>query len=79
MTRGGPGMAHRDDPRNSAGAREVEHSETRMPGALSLNQSYNAPNTFFAKLVAAPAGFCLRLASCLAIISNNPSSACSVT
>ena len=32
----GPGMAHRDDPRNSAGAREVERSETRMPGALSL-------------------------------------------
>src|SRR3990167_6520828 len=30
------GMAHRDDPRNSAGAREVERSETRMPGALSL-------------------------------------------
>jgi len=32
----GPGMAHRDDPRSSAGAREVERSETRMPGALSL-------------------------------------------
>ncbi|MDX1738927.1 MAG: hypothetical protein R3261_11865, partial [Alphaproteobacteria bacterium] len=32
----GPGMAHRDDPRNSTGAREVERSETRMPGALSL-------------------------------------------
>src|SRR3990167_548954 len=32
----GPGMALRDDPRNSAGAREVERSETRMPGALSL-------------------------------------------
>jgi len=31
-----PGMALRDDPRNSAGAREVERSETRMPGALSL-------------------------------------------
>jgi len=29
-------MAHRDDPRNSAGAREVERSETRMPGVLSL-------------------------------------------
>jgi hypothetical protein len=29
-------MAHRDDPRNSAGARGVERSETRMPGALSL-------------------------------------------
>ena len=32
----GPGMALRDDPRNSAGARGVERSETRMPGALSL-------------------------------------------
>jgi hypothetical protein len=32
----GPGMAHRDDPRNSTGARGVERSETRMPGALSL-------------------------------------------
>ena len=32
----GPGMAHRDDPRNSAGARGVERSETRMPSALSL-------------------------------------------
>ena len=32
----GPGMAHRDDPRSSAGAREVERSETRMSGALSL-------------------------------------------
>jgi len=29
-------MAHRDGPRNSAEAREVERSETRMPGALSL-------------------------------------------
>ncbi|MDP2748943.1 hypothetical protein [Pseudomonas sp.] len=29
-------MAHRDDPRNSAGAREVERSETRMSGVLSL-------------------------------------------
>jgi len=28
--------AHRDDARNSTGAREVERSETRMPGALSL-------------------------------------------
>ena len=32
----GPWMAHRDDPRSSAGARAVERSETRMPGALSL-------------------------------------------
>ncbi|MGQ7959016.1 hypothetical protein ACUTAF_15120 [Pseudomonas sp. SP16.1] len=32
----GPGMALRDDPRNSAGARGVSRSETRMPGALSL-------------------------------------------
>ncbi len=32
----GPGMALRDDPRNSTGARGVERSETRMPGALSL-------------------------------------------
>ncbi|TWC40106.1 hypothetical protein FBY03_10349 [Pseudomonas sp. SJZ079] len=32
----GPGMALRDDPRNSAGAREVWRSQTRMPGALSL-------------------------------------------
>ena len=32
----GPGMALRDDPRNSTGAREVERSETRMPGAFSL-------------------------------------------
>ena len=32
----GPGMAHRDDPWNSTGAREVERSETRMAGALSL-------------------------------------------
>jgi len=32
----GPGMAHRDDPRNSTVARGVERSETRMPGALSL-------------------------------------------
>ncbi len=32
----GPGMAHRDDPRSSAGAREVSRSETQMPGALSL-------------------------------------------
>jgi hypothetical protein len=32
----GPGMAHRDDPRNSTGARGVERSETRMPGVLSL-------------------------------------------
>src|SRR3989344_1961425 len=29
-------MAHRNDPRNSTGAREVERSETRMSGALSL-------------------------------------------
>lgn len=29
-------MALRDDPRNSTGARGVERSETRMPGALSL-------------------------------------------
>ena len=32
----GPGMALRDDPRSSTGAREVERSETRMSGALSL-------------------------------------------
>ena len=32
----GPWMAHRDDPRSSAGAREVWRSQTRMPGALSL-------------------------------------------
>lgn len=32
----GPGMALRDDPRNSAGARGVSRSETRMSGALSL-------------------------------------------
>ncbi len=32
----GPGMALRDDPRSSTGAREVSRSETRMPGALSL-------------------------------------------
>lgn len=32
----GPGMAHRDDPRSSAGPRGVERSETRMSGALSL-------------------------------------------
>ncbi len=32
----GPGMAHRDDPRNSTGAREVWRSQTRMPGVLSL-------------------------------------------
>ena len=32
----GPGMALRDDPRNSAGAREVWRSQTRMPGVLSL-------------------------------------------
>ena len=32
----GPGMALRDDPRNSAGTREVSRSETRMPGVLSL-------------------------------------------
>jgi len=29
-------MAHRDDPRNSAGAREVSRSETRMLAAFSL-------------------------------------------
>jgi hypothetical protein len=29
-------MARLADPRNSTGAREVERSETRMPGALSL-------------------------------------------
>ena len=29
-------MAHRDDPRNNAGVREVERSETRMSGVLSL-------------------------------------------
>jgi hypothetical protein len=32
----GPWMARLADPRNSAGARGVERSETRMPGALSL-------------------------------------------
>ena len=32
----GPGMAHRDDPRNSAGGRGVWRSQTRMPGVLSL-------------------------------------------
>jgi hypothetical protein len=29
-------MARLADPRSSAGTREVERSETRMPGALSL-------------------------------------------
>ena len=29
-------MALRDDPRSSAGAREVWRSQTRMPGVLSL-------------------------------------------
>jgi hypothetical protein len=32
----GPRMARLADPRSSAGAREVERSETRMSGALSL-------------------------------------------
>ena len=32
----GPWMARLADPQNSTGAREVERSETRMPGALSL-------------------------------------------
>ena len=32
----GPWMARLADPRNSTGARGVERSETRMPGALSL-------------------------------------------
>jgi len=32
----GPWMAHRDDPRNSAGMRAVEQSETRMPGGVSF-------------------------------------------
>ena len=34
--RAGPWMARHADPRNSTGARGVERSETRMPGALSL-------------------------------------------
>lgn len=32
----GPWMARLADPRNSTGEREVERSETRMPGVLSL-------------------------------------------
>ena len=40
---------------------------------------YSAPNTFFARLVAAAAGLARMLCSCLAIISNRPLSACSVT
>ena len=36
MRNDGPWMALRDDPRNSAGTREVWRSQARMPGALSL-------------------------------------------
>ena len=39
----------------------------------------SAPKTFFAKLVAAPAGFSRIPFSCWAITLNSPSSACSVT
>ena len=36
MRNDGPGTALRDDPRSSTGAREVERSEARMPGCVSL-------------------------------------------
>ena len=36
MRNDGPWMALRDDPRNSAGVRAVERSETRMPGGVSF-------------------------------------------
>jgi hypothetical protein len=51
MRSAGPWMALRDDPLNSAVARAVERSETRMPGGVSLP-------TFFAqaKKVGRPAG-----------------------
>lgn len=39
----------------------------------------SVPNTFFARLVAAAAGFLRMVSSCLPIISNNPLRACSVT
>ncbi len=55
-------------------------------GGVTVNQDtglktpdQRVPKTFFAKLVAAAAGFWRMVASCLPIISNNPSSACSVT
>src|SRR5690606_4180008 len=40
---------------------------------------WSAPNTFFARLVAAAAGFWRMLASCSAITLNRPLSVCSVT
>ena len=39
----------------------------------------SVPNTFFARLVAAAAGFWRMVSSCLPIISNRPFNACSVT
>ncbi len=48
-------------------------------GLTDLHESYSAPNTFLARLVAAAAGLARMLSSCLAIISNRPLSACSAT
>ena len=63
----------------AVGNRDWVDGQSHPPSRRLASTHQSAPNTFFARLVAAAAGFLRMLASCSAITVNRPLSACSVT